>query len=202
MDFKSAALFGSCISKDYAEDLFRLLDTYKSISASEAASRLKLHIKTVQDFMEAMTTLNILKREEVFEKKRPYYRYSLKREKIVFDLVLTTPEKEMQIDSSLQKKIREKKDAPVRFTTSRSSDSISKVVIWEGTGRNQTERKINLSQAQGRFLYNLPFPNADYLSISLIMEKAGIESEYAPEILDIIDLLIDHKIVETEYQYL
>ena len=106
MDFKSAALFGSCISKDYAENLFRLLDTYKSISASEAASRLNLHIKTVQDFMEAMTTLNILKREEVFEKKRPYYRYSLKKDKIVFDLVLTTPEKEMQIDSSLQIKIR------------------------------------------------------------------------------------------------
>jgi hypothetical protein len=37
MDFKEAAKLGSCLSKDYAEDLFRLLTTYESISASEAA---------------------------------------------------------------------------------------------------------------------------------------------------------------------
>ena len=49
MDFKKAAILGSYISKDYAEDLFRLLVTYKDIPASEAASRLNMHIKTVQD---------------------------------------------------------------------------------------------------------------------------------------------------------
>ena len=53
MDFKRAAILGSYISKDYAEDLFRLLATYQNISASEAASRLSMHIKTVQDFFEA-----------------------------------------------------------------------------------------------------------------------------------------------------
>ena len=71
MDFKQAAILGSFISKDYAEDLFRLLATYSSISVSEAASRLNLHIKTVQDFMEALFDLGILDREEVYEKKRP-----------------------------------------------------------------------------------------------------------------------------------
>ena len=50
MDFKKAALLGTYISKDYAEDVFKLLVNYKSISASEAASRLNLHIKTAQDF--------------------------------------------------------------------------------------------------------------------------------------------------------
>ncbi|NQV03307.1 MAG: hypothetical protein HQ542_11715, partial [Bacteroidia bacterium] len=88
MDFKQAAILGSYIAKDYAEDLFRLLATYKSISASEAASRLELHIKTVQDFMEAMSELGFLEKEEVYEKKRPYFRYTLKKKKISMDLDL------------------------------------------------------------------------------------------------------------------
>lgn len=54
MDFETAAKLGAYFSKDYAEELFRLLVNYKDISASEAASRLNLHIQTVQDFLEAM----------------------------------------------------------------------------------------------------------------------------------------------------
>ena len=88
MDFKQAALLGSYISKDYAEDLFRLLANYSSISASEAASRLNLHIKTVQDFMEAMYELGFLQREEVYEGKRPYFRYTLSSNHILMDLDL------------------------------------------------------------------------------------------------------------------
>jgi len=60
MDFKQAAKLGSYLAKDYAENLFRLLINYHDISASEAASRLNLHIKTVQDFLEGMTELGII----------------------------------------------------------------------------------------------------------------------------------------------
>ena len=74
MNFKQAAILGSYISKDYAEDLFGLLANYRNISASEAASRLNLHIKTVQDFFEAMASLGILGKEAATESKRPYYR--------------------------------------------------------------------------------------------------------------------------------
>ena len=46
MDFQTAALLGASLSKDYAEDFFKLLVNYQDISASEAASRLSLHIRT------------------------------------------------------------------------------------------------------------------------------------------------------------
>ena len=81
MDFKTAARLGTYISKDYAEDVLRLLVNYTDISASEAASRLNLHIRTVQDFLEAMESLGIVKKEEVSEGKRPYFRYSLEEER-------------------------------------------------------------------------------------------------------------------------
>ena len=69
MNFETAAQFGAILSKDYAEDFFKLLVNYQDISASEAASRLSLHIRTAQDFLENLTDLKIVKKTEVFEKK-------------------------------------------------------------------------------------------------------------------------------------
>ena len=198
MDFKEAAKLGSCLSKDYAEDLFRLLATYKSISASEAASRLNLHIKTVQDFLEDMNSLKILDREEVYEGKRPYFRYWLRTNQITMSIDLTAFSHDEEVnDIRLKLKIREKRNAGVKFTTSRSNDYISSVTIWKGEGRNRTERKLNLSIPQGRFLFHLPFPNAGYLSIKEIMGKAQTDSTNLPEIIDIVNVLIEFGVIET-----
>lgn len=197
MDFKEASKLGSCLAKDYAEDLFRLLATYESISSSEAASRLNLHIKTVQDFMEDLFSLQILAREEVYEGKRPYFRYKLKVKKISFEIDLESiPGDEPVTDARLNLKIREQKNAGVRFTTSRSNDYISNVVIWTGEGRNRTERKINLSMPQGRFLFHLPFPTADFLTVKDIMKKAGIDDANTPEIVDIVFVMIEFGVIE------
>jgi hypothetical protein len=196
MDFKQAAILGSFLSKDYAEDLFRLLGTYTSISASEAASRLNLHIKTVQDFMEAMAGLGILEKAEVYEKKRPYFRYSLKIQKITMELDLGSLIPPETIDDRASIRIRERKNAGARFTVSRDNQYISNVVIWSGKGRDRTERKINLSIPQGKFLFHLPFPSAEALTIREIMDKAGIENIHTSEILDIVDALTELHVIE------
>jgi len=197
MDFKQAAILCSYISKDYAEDLFRLLVTYQSISSSEAASRLNLHIKTVQDFLEDMFKLDILVREEVYEGKRPYFRYKLKVNKIQMEIDLKSLQQEDPLNrSGMDFTIREKKNAGVRFTTSRSNDYISHVVIWSGEGRNRAERKINLSIPQGRFLFHLPFPTASPETIREIMQKAGLDGAHTPEIIDIVHALVEFGVIE------
>jgi predicted transcriptional regulator len=197
VDFKEAAKLGSCLSKDYAEDLFRLLITYESISASEAASRLNIHIKTTQDFLEDLYSLEILDKEEVYEGKRPYFRYSLKVKEIRVTLDLTRLKLvEKTTDSRLRMRIREMKNAKARFTTSRSNDYISSVVIWMGEGRDRTERKFNLSLPQGKFLLHLPFPTAEPVSISEIMAKAGVDNNNIPEIIDIIQELVNLNVIE------
>ena len=86
MTFKKIALICNYLSKDYAEAVFRLLLTHHNLSASEAASRLDLHIRTVQEFLEVMAEFDILNKEEVFERKRPYFRYSIKKKEINFSL--------------------------------------------------------------------------------------------------------------------
>jgi hypothetical protein len=199
VNFKEAAKLGSCLSRDYAEGLFRLLATYKSISASEAASRLDLHIKTVQDFLEDMFSLKILDREEVSEGKRPYFRYRLKTNRIEVSIDLTSFSHDEEVsDKRLLMKIRERKNAGVKFTTSRSNDYISSVAIWMGEGRNRKERKINLSIPQGKFLFHLPFPNADFQSIGKIMEKDHTDVTNIPEVIDIVNVLIKFGVIEIQ----
>jgi hypothetical protein len=101
-----------------------------------------------------------------------------------------------QPKGELTKKIREKKNSGARFSTARSNNSISHIAIWTGDGRERRERKINLTMAQGVFLYHLPFPNAEYLSISEIMRKAKVDATFSPEILDIVELLEKHGVIE------
>ena len=196
MDLKTASKLGSYISKDYAEDLLRLLANYKDISASEAASRLGLHIKTAQEFMEAMVSLDIFEKEEVYEKKRPYFRYSLKKERITMEIDLTALVKKQEPEAILHRKIKERNNANVRFAASRDNRSISSITIWIGKGRQRKERKINLTPSQGKFLFHLPFPTARHAAIAEIMEKAQVDPSFTNEILDIVDLLKKHNVIE------
>jgi predicted transcriptional regulator len=199
MDFKTAAQLSSYLSKDYAEDFFALLVNYQDISASEAASRLGLHIRTAQDFLEGLTGLDILQKKEVYEKKRPYYRYSLKTNQISIEIDLSQIQSNRSLED-LDRLIREKANAGANFSLARGGEYISHVSLWTGEGRDRKERKINLTRPQGTFLFHLPFPNAEFLSIGEIMRKADIDETYIPEILDIVDLLVNYEVIVSASQ--
>ena len=51
MNFQTAAEYAHLLSKDYAEDIFKLLVNYQAISASEVAARVNVNIKTAHDFL-------------------------------------------------------------------------------------------------------------------------------------------------------
>ncbi len=195
MDFKTASKIGHYISKDYAEDLFELLVKYRDISASEAASRLNIHITTAQDFLEGLASLDILSKEEVSERKRPYFRYTLQTPMISIEINLKEIIHKHQ-DDNLDRKIKEKKHNNARFTTGRSNDFISSVSFWVGDGRSNKEHRINFTTPQGTFLFHLPFPDAAPVCISDIMRKAEVDNALSVEILDIVGLLEKHDIIE------
>jgi len=198
MTFKEAAILGSFLAKDYAEEFFKLLVNYRSISSSEAASRLNLHIKTAQDFLEAMTTLGVLKKEEVYEKKRPYNQYALLINRINMELDLEALGTNTDPQDHSAIRIREYKNAGVNFYTSRNNQYFSSVAVWIGKGRERSERKINLTKPQGQFLFYLPFPTAYFESVAAIMKKADIKESEISEILDIVYALIELKVIEKE----
>jgi predicted transcriptional regulator len=195
MDYKTAAKLSAYLSKDYSEDFFRLLVNYQDISASEAASRLSMHIRTAQDFLDGLTALGIVNKTEVHEKKRPYFRYNLTTEKIMLEVDLNEFAKENP-GEGLARLVREMKNVGANFTVARSGNYFSSVTIWEGDGRERKVHKISLTTPQGKFLFHLPFPQARPLSIAEVMENAGVEPDYSTEIQDIVDELARLGVIE------
>jgi hypothetical protein len=195
MDYETAAQLSAYLSKDYAEDFFKLLVNYQDISASEAASRLSLHIRTAQDFLDGLTALGIVNKTEVREKKRPYYRYNLTTKKITLEVDLNEFAKENP-GEGLARLVREKKDGGANFKVARSGNYFSSVTIWEGDGREREVYDISLTTPQGKFLFHLPFPQARPLTIADVMENAGVEMDYSTEIQDIVDELVSRGVIE------
>ena len=195
MDFKRAAKISNYLAKDYAEKIFRLLMAYQDISASEAASRLGIHIQTVQDFLDVMAEFDIINKTEVFEKKRPYYRYAIKKKKIEIIIDLNDTFEKTNSNPS-EFKIIEVKNAGAKFSMARNGEYFSTVTVWIGEGRSSKERKINLTTAQGQFLYHLPFPDAKALSLEEIMEKANLNQMNKNEILDLVNELHELRVIE------
>ena len=195
MDFTEARKLGSYLSKEYAENIFRLLMTYQDISASEAASRLKVHIQTAQEFLEAMASFDILSKQEVAESKRPYYRYKLVKRKISLEIDLDKAIGEKKVDVNDAYRIRERKNSGAKFAQARNGKGFSSVSIWKGEGRSGKEWKINLTEAQGIFLFSLPFPDALALSIDEIIQKSTVDPSKKPEIQDIVDELVKMNVI-------
>jgi hypothetical protein len=169
---------------------------YQDVSASEAASRLGLHINTVQEFLEAMYESGYAQRQEVYEKKRPYFRYKLESEILKIEINLPALFGENKQSDATGLKIREKTNSFATFNRAKNNLYFSSVVIFVGTGRDRKDKRISLTNAQGAFLYNLPFPDAPFQTIAWIMKQAAIAPENMPEIMDIVNLLIEYEVIE------
>ncbi len=197
MTYSEVAGIANLLAREYAESFLKLLVMYRSVSASEAASRLSLHIKTAQDFLDGLTEAGLLQKETVNEGKRPYSRYKQLTRRITIETDFSELYNNSQEKDKLQRLIREKSNAPVVFTTAGSGQKISSVAVFIGDGRKRKERKISVTEAQGRFLFNVPFPTGEMQTVSKILSAAQLDREYIPEILDIVDLLLELGVLET-----
>ncbi len=196
-DFESAQRLAALVAKEYARDFFRLLVMYRDISASEAAARLSLHVKTAQDFLEGLEASGIVSKREAAEMKRPYFRFALKERKINFSIDLDSLYDSEHEPERWNWRIRERRDSGALFKEGRDS-RISAVHVYAGTGRSRVERRLSLTECQGRFLFHLPFPTEDSLTVEAIAAKAGIPRDCLLEIVDLIDLLQAHGVIVVE----
>jgi hypothetical protein len=198
MDFGTASKLGALISKDYAEAFLGLLVRYRDISASEAASRLDLHIKTAQDFLEGLCSLGVVSKKEALESTRPYFRYTLETQRLTLEIDLSPLGVVPDEREALGRRIRERKNSGAIFKTSGRGDYIAAVHFFTGRGRRRIERRLSVTKSQGTFLFHLPFPTESSMRIEEIIEKADIDPSFIPEVLDIVDLLTRHRIIERD----
>lgn len=196
MDFQSASRLATLISRSFAEDFFRLLVIYEDISASESASILDLHIKTAQDFLEGLVSEGVVERKEVSQGKRPHYRYKMVDPKIDIRVNLNEIPKKEIVEDYRDLEIREMKNNRAVFTSGSGTDMISSITLITGEGRKKKERKINITDRQGKFLFYLPFPTSKHEKIKHIYKKSDLDRKFMSEILDLVDILLDYKVIE------
>ncbi len=195
LHFKESRRLAALMAKDYAPDFLKLLVIYKDISASEAAARLGLHIKTAQDFLEGLEKAGILGKREAAEGKRPYFRYFLKERKVNIRFDLNDLYDPKASSSQLTWKIRERKNSGALFKEGRG-EKISAVDVFHGKGRSRKQRRYNLTECQGRFLFHLPFPTEEPCAFREIAQRAGISDDCLHEVVDIVEVLISCGVIE------
>lgn len=196
-DYETAARLGALISRDYAPDLFRLLVMYRDISASEAAARLDLHIKTAQDFLEGLAAAGIATKREAEEKKRPYFRYSLRARLIRITVDLNSLYDPKAASARRTWRVRERQGSGSLFKEGRD-DRITAVHVYQGEGRSRTEKRLSLTECQGRFMFHLPFPTQAPRSVEEICAESGIKEDCLPEVLDLVETLMTQGVIERE----
>lgn len=198
MTFAEVSRIANLLARDYAEPFLKLLVIYRSISASEAASRLALHIKTAQDFLDGLTEAGLLEKETVYEGKRPYSRYKKLKNRISIETDFSQLYDPSAEKDKARLSIREKANAPAVFSTAGSGQKIASVSVFTGGGRKRKEKKISVTGAQGQFLYHVPFPTEKMRTVEKIAAEAQVDKAFLPEIIDIVDLLLEFGVLETE----
>jgi len=193
--FDQSRRLAAFLSKEYSKDFITLLVMYKDISASEAASRLNLHIKTTQDFLEGLEKAGILSRREASEGKRPYFRYTLKEKTIHITFDLEGLYNRQAHVSGAVWMIKERNNSGALFKEGRG-ERISAIHVFEGSGRSREEQRYSLTECQGRFLFHLPFPTEPPSPVMDIMHKANLGEDCLPEIMDLVDILLEKKVIK------
>ena len=126
--------------------------------------------------------------------KRNQQRKRLKEKVAKHRLKKQRPQRKMLAAQHLD--IKEKKNTNCVFKTSPKTGALSTVIFFSGKGRDREERKISLTENQGKFLYYLPFPTEEPKSIQSLLERASIDESYIDEIMDMVNFLIEHTIIE------
>ena len=193
--FERSRRLASLVAKEYAKDFLTLMVIYQDISASEAATRLGIHIKTAQDFLEGLEEAGILVKREAAEGKRPYFRYSLKEKSIHITLDLEGLYDAKVHAAGAVWKIKERKNSGALFKEGRG-ERISAIQLYQGSGRSREEWRLSLTDCQGRFLFHLPFPTESQSPVMEIMRKAGLDDDCLPEIMDLVDILLAQKVID------
>ena len=192
--FGKVSFISNLLSREYASDFLKLLINYKSISASEAASRLEIHIRTAQDFLDGLVEAGIVEKKIHREDKRPYFRYQILNHEL--DIKLNLNEfRDPELYHFPDLMIREAKGSGAIFTEGKNN-SFRAITLFEGRGRSRKEKRISLTQCQGRFLFHLPFPTQDFMLIKKILERSGLEESFLSEISDIVRLLKEESVIE------
>ncbi|ODS35289.1 MAG: hypothetical protein A7316_04170 [Candidatus Altiarchaeales archaeon WOR_SM1_86-2] len=188
------------LGKDHCMEVVETLYIREWSTATEIAEELKIHTATAVKYLSELHEIGIVEKRVREGKYKDAFEYRLIEAEINLTLnfeEIIEEESEGVIEKARSIRVKERVRDDVNYEWDDEKQKILKINIVGAGLRRGVRESIELSDTEGRFLWNMPYPSEDYISVEQICEKSGIKNPVEmKKILDLVRILKEKNIIE------
>lgn len=190
------------LGKDHCLDIVETLYLKKWATATEVAEELNIHTATAVKYLSELYEIGIAKKRTRTGKYKDAPEYKLINPEIKLTLnfeKIIAEESKGVIEASRNIKLKERTREDINYEWDDEKQKILKINVIGAGMRKGIKESIGLSDIEGRFMWNLPYPSEESISIFQICKKAGIKNSLEiKKILNFVEVLEAKGIVDVE----
>jgi len=190
----------SILGKEHCIDVIETLYIKEWCTATEISEELKIHIATAVSYLSDLHDIGLVERRIRGGKYKDAYEYSLKSTSINLNLnfkEIVEEEGKGITERAGLIKVKEIVSDNVNYEWDDEKQKILKINIVSAGIRRGVQESIELNTLEGRFLWCVPYPSEEGLSVEQICEKAGIKNPIEiKKMLKFVDVLKEKRVIE------
>ena len=203
MDVTTFRKLTKVLGKEHNINILEEVNQRGWATASEIAKELKIHVATSMRKLSELEDAGFLKKRVRKGNNRETCEYALKKPKIDLSLDFAQVLKQKSLEAVKEAQrlfIKERSNDNVVYDMNESERRIIRINFMQkafGGLRRKVGRSLDLTELEGRFLWNLPFQSDDPKSVFDICEEGGIKMpEEMKKVIEFVSRLNDLGVVE------
>ena len=191
------------LGKDHCLYVVETLYIKEWSTATEIAEELKIHTATAVKYLTELYEIGLVEKRTREGKYKDALEYRLKESEINltlnFEKIIEEESKDV-IKRAKIMRVKEHARDDVNYEWDDEKQKIRKINIVRAGLRRGVRESIELSDIEGRFLWHMPYPSEDFISVEQICGKSGIKNVMEiKKILALVDLLKEKSIIESSH---
>ena len=197
-DLKEAREVMTALAREYCIDLLRELHGTGWSTASEVARNLGIHVATAMRKLSELETLQLLEKRVRAGSDLVEYRPVSARVEIVLDFEAEAKAAKRDARSVAKSiLVRERPNRKVVLEADERAEVVRRVVFVKTVRLRTTAQVMELTEAEGRFLWHLPFASEQAASVAEVCRRAKIENPiHVSKLLDFVKEMESRGVVE------
>ena len=188
----------TALAREYCIDLLRELHGTGWSTASEVARNLGIHVATAMRKLSELETLQLLEKRVRAGSDLVEYRPVSARVEIVLDFEAEAKAAKRDARSVAKSiLVRERPNRKVVLEADERAEVVRRVVFVKTVRLRTTAQVMELTEAEGRFLWHLPFASEQAASVAEVCRRAKIENPiHVSKLLDFVKEMESRGVVE------
>ena len=197
-DLEEAREVMTALAREYCIDLLRELHGTGWSTASEVARNLGIHVATAMRKLSELETLQLLEKRVRAGSDLVEYRPVSARVEIVLDFEAEAKAAKRDARSVAKSiLVRERPNRKVVLEADERAEVVRRVVFVKTVRLRTTAQVMELTEAEGRFLWHLPFASEQAASVAEVCRRAKIENPiHVSKLLDFVKEMESRGVVE------